>query len=146
MFYLQRLKHNTKQFACMCNDINSFKILKLPKNDIYPCSKRDTMKSIPTNLIINSGKLFINMKKYNNELKVFKQKTLLGENNKLFDTDIYYDNLLTNDKYILTIQPGVLYSFKSYEENTMIQIFYKSCDYMDYYKYKKDDNYINSAQ
>jgi len=130
----------------MCNNVNSFKILKLSKYDIYPCSKRDTMKSIPTNLIINSGKLIINMKKYNNELKMFNQKTLFGENNKLFDTDIYYDNLLANDKYILTIQPGVLYSFKSYEENTIIQIFYKYGDYMDYYKYEKDDNYINFAQ
>ena len=146
MFYLQNFKHNTKKFACMCNNVNSFKILKLSKYDIYPCSKRDTMKSIPTNLIINSGKLIINMKKYNNELKMFNQKTLFGENNKLFDTDIYYDNLLANDKYILTIQPGVLYSFKSYEENTIIQIFYKYGDYMDYYKYEKDDNYINFAQ
>ena len=145
MFRFQNLKQKFGRFSYFGNYVNSFQILNLTKHDIYPHFEKDIMKNVPSNLIINSGKLMINMKKYDNNLKTFNQKTLFAENNILYETDKENDLVLTNKKYILTIAPNVFYSFYSYDDNTNFQLFYKSDDSIKYYAYHNNNKYSVSS-
>lgn len=133
-------KHIGRYFTCKY--INNIQILNLSKHDIYPHFEKEIMKNVPTNLIINSGKLMINMKKLNKNNKILKQKTLFAENNILYETDKYNEIILTNKKYFLTITPSVFYSFYSYDNNTNFQLFYKSNDSIPYYTYQINNKYF----
>ena len=64
MFHFQNLKQKFGKFSYFGNYINSFQIINLAKHDIYPDFQKEIMKTFRTNLIINSGKLMINMKKF----------------------------------------------------------------------------------
>jgi hypothetical protein len=67
------------------------------------------MKNVPTNLIINSGRLMINMKKFDKNNKILKQKSLFAENDILYETEEDHDLILANQKYVLTIAPSVFF-------------------------------------
>ena len=141
MFRYQNLKKNFGRFSYFGNYVNSFQIINLTKNDTYPNFEKEIMKNIPTNLIINSGKLMINMKKFDKNYKILKKKSLFAENNILYKTKQDHDLIITNQKYIITIAPSVFYSFKSYENNTNFQLFYKSDDSIRYYTYQENNKY-----
>lgn len=64
MFRFKNLKQQFCRFSYFGNYVNSFQILNLAKHDIYPHFEKEIMKNVPSNLIINSGKLMINMKKF----------------------------------------------------------------------------------
>lgn len=145
MFRYQNLKQNFGRFSYFGNYVNSFQIINLTKNDIYPNFEKEIMKNIPTNLIINSGKLMINMKKFDKNYKIFKKESLFAENNILYKTEQDRDLIITNQKYIITIAPSVFYSFKSCENNTNFQLFYKSDDSIRYYTYQKNNKYSLSS-
>ena len=140
MFRFQNLKQKFGRFSYFGNYVNSFQILNLAKHDIYPHFEKDIMKNVPSNLIINSGKLMINMKKFNKNNKILKQKSLFAENDILYETEEDHDLIFTNQKYILTIAPSVFYSFYSYDNNTNFQLFYKSYDSIRYYTYQTNLN------
>ena len=133
MFRFQNLKQKFGRFSYFGNYVNSFQILNLTKHDIYPHFEKNIMKNVPSNLIINSGKLMINMKKYDKNKKTFNKKTLFAENNILYETEKDHDLILTNKKYVLTIAPSVFYSFYSYDNITNFQLFYKSDYSIKYY-------------
>jgi uncharacterized FlgJ-related protein len=78
MFRFQNLKQKFGQFSYFGNNVNSFQILNLTKHDIYPHFEKEIMKNAPSNLIINSGKLMINMKKYDKNKKTYNKKTLFA--------------------------------------------------------------------
>lgn len=145
MFRFQNLKQKFGRFSYFGNYVNSFQILNLAKHDIYPHFEKEIMKNVPTNLIINSGRLMINMKKFDKNNKILKQKSLFAENDILYETEEDYDLILTNQKYVLTIAPSVFYSFYSYDNNTNFQLFYKSDDSIRYYTYQTNNNYSVSA-
>ena len=145
MFRFQNLKQKFGRFSYFGNYVNSFQILNLAKHDIYPHFEKESMKNVPTNLIINSGRLMINMKKFDKNNKILKQKSLFAENDILYETEEDYDLILTNQKYVLTIAPSVFYSFYSYDNNTNFQLFYKSDDSIRYYTYQTNNNYSVSA-
>ena len=140
MFRFQNLKQKFGRFSYFGNYVNSFQILNLAKHDIYPHFEKEIMKNVPTNLIINSGRLMINMKKFDKNNKILKQKSLFAENDILYETEEDHDLILTNQKYILTIAPSVFYSFYSYNNNTNFQLFYKSYDSIRYYTYQTNLN------
>lgn len=77
MFRFQNLKQKLDRFSYFGNYVNSFQILNLTKHDIYPHFEKDIMKNVPSNLIINSGKLMINMKKYDKIKKLLIKKHYL---------------------------------------------------------------------
>jgi len=77
MFRIQNLKQKFGRFSYFGNYVNSFQILNLTKHDIYPHFEKDIMKNVPSNLIINSGKLMINMKKYDKIKKLLIKKHYL---------------------------------------------------------------------
>jgi hypothetical protein len=145
MFHFQNLKQKFGRFSYFGNYVNSVQIINLAKHDIFPHFQKYIMKTGRTNLLINSGKLMVNMQKYDNNLKTFNQKTLFAENNILYETDKENDLVLTNKKYILTIAPNVFYSFYSYDDNTNFQLFYKSDDSIRYYTYETNNKYFMSS-
>ena len=145
MFRFQNLKQKFGRFSYFGNYVNSFQILNLAKHDIYPHFEKKIMKNVPTNLIINSGRLMINMKKFDKNNKILKQKSLFAENDILYETEEDHDLILTNQKYILTIAPSVFYSFYSYDNNTNFQLFYKSDDSIRYYTYQTNNKYFVSS-
>ena len=145
MFFIQNLKQKFGRFSYFGNYVNSFQILNLAKHDIYPHFQKEIMKNVPTNLIVNSGKLMINMKKFDKNNKILKQKSLFAENDILYDTEKKHDLILTNKKYVLTIAPYVFYSFYSYDDNTNFQLFYKSDDSIKYYTYHNNNKYSVSS-
>lgn len=145
LFRFQNLKQKFGRFSYFGNYVNSFQILNLEKHDIYPHSEKKIIKNVPTNLIINSGKLMINLKKIDKNNKFLKQKTLFAENDILYHTEQDLDVILTNQKYILTIAPSVFYSFYSYDNNTDFQLFYKSDDSIRYYTYQTNNKYSVSS-
>ena len=146
MFRFQNLKQQFGRFSYFGNYVNSFQIINLPKHDIYPHFEKDIMKNVPSNLIINSGKLMINMKKYDKNKKTFNKKTLFAENDILYETEEDHDLVLTNQKYVLTIVPGVFYSFYSYDDITNFQLFYKSDDSIKYYTYHNNKYSVSSVE
>ena len=145
MFRFQNLKQKFGKFSYFGNYINSFQIINLAKHDIYPDFQKEIMKTFQTNLIINSGKLMINMKKYDKNKKTFNKKTLFAENDILYETEEDHDLVLTNQKYVLTLAPNVFYSFYSYDDNTNFQLFYKSDDLIKYYTYERNNKYFISS-
>lgn len=145
MFRFQNLKQKFGKFSYFGNYINSFQIINLAKHDIYPDFQKEIMKTFRTNLIINSGKLMINMKKYDKNKKTFNKKTLFAENDILYETEEDHDLVLTNQKYVLTLAPNVFYSFYSYDDNTNFQLFYKSDDLIKYYTYERNNKYFISS-
>lgn len=145
MFKFINLKSKFGRFSYFGNYTNSIQFLNLAKHDIYPNFENEIMKDYPTNLIINSGKLMINMKKYDKNKKNFNIKTLFAENNILFETQKDNDLVLTNQKYILTIEPSVFYSFYSYDNITNFQLFFKSDDSIKYYTYHNNNKYSLSS-
>jgi hypothetical protein len=145
MFRFQNLKQKFGRFSYFGNYVNSFQILNLAKHDIYPHSEKEIMKNVPTNLIVNSGKIIINLKKFDKNSKLLKQKTLFAENDILYRTEQDHDLIITNQKYILTIAPSVFYSFYSYDNNTNFQLFYKSDDSIRYYTHQTNNNYSVSS-
>lgn len=146
MFRFQNLKQKFCRFSYFGNYVNSFQILNLAKHDIYPHFQKLIMKNFPTNLIVHSGKIIINMKKIDKRHNVLKQKTLFAENNILYETDKDNDLVLTNQKYVLTIAPGIFYSFYSYDNNTNFQLFYKSDDSIKYYTYNNNKYLLSSIE
>lgn len=145
MFRFQNLKQKFGRFSYFGNYVNSFQILNLAKDDIYPHSEKEIMKNVPTNLIVNSGKIIINLKKFDKNSKLLKQRTLFAENDILYRTEQDRDLIITNQKYILTIAPNVFYSFYSYDNNTNFQLFYKSDDSIRYYTYQTNNKYSVSS-
>lgn len=134
MFRFQNLKQKFSKFSYFGNYVNSFQILNLTKHDIYPHFEKYIIKNVPSNLIINTGKLMINMKKYDKDKKTFIKKTLFAESDILYQTEEDHDLILTNKKYVLTIAPTTYYSFYSYDDNTNFQLFYKSDDSIKYHQ------------
>ncbi len=151
LFRYQNLKQKFGNFSYFGNFVNSFQILNLAKHEIYPHFNKELMKNVPSNLIINSGKIMINMRKYNKKEKTFNEKTLFAENDILYDRDNDCDLILTNQKYVLTIAQNVFYSFYSYDNNTNIQLFYRSNDSNDsndsiqYYTSQPNNKYSVSS-
>jgi len=127
MFRFHNLKQKFAHFSYSGNYVNSFQFLNLTKHDIYPHFEKEIMKNVPTNLIVHSGKLIINMKKFDKNNKSFKEKSIFAENDLLYETEEDHDLILTNQKYVFTIAPCVFYSFYSYD-STNFQLFYKSDD------------------
>lgn len=127
MFYTyQNLKQKFGQFYFFGDRINSIQFMNLAKHNLYPHLESKIMKNVSTNIIINSGKLMIDMKKLNENRKIVNQKILFAENNILYETDKNNDIVLTNKKYIITILPNIYYSFYSYDSNTNFNLFYMS--------------------
>ena len=148
MFHFKNLKQKFSKFSYFGNYVNSFQILNLTKHDIYPHFEKKIMKNVPTNLIVHSGKLMINMKKFDKNNKIIKQKSLFAENNILCETEEDNVLILTNKKYILTIEPCVFYSFYSYDNITNFQLFYKSNNSIKYYTHQNNNNkyFISSIE
>lgn len=146
IFRFQNLKQKFGRFSYFGNYVNSFQILNLAKHDIYPHFEKEIMKNVPSNLILHSGKLIINMKKYDKNKKTFNKKKIFAENNILYETYKDNDLILTNKKYVLTIAPGVFYSFYSYDNNTIFQLFYKSDDSIKYYTCNNNKYSVSSIE
>ena len=146
LFRFQNLKQKFHRFSYFGNYVNSFQILNLDKHDIYPHFNKQIMKNVPTNLIVNSGKLIINMNKYDKNKKTFNKKTLFAENHILYETKEESDLILTNQKYVLTIAPNVFYSFYSYHHITNFQLFYKSDDSIKYYTCHNNKYSVSSIE
>ena len=77
----------------------------------------------------------------------FKQVNLYEEANfdltkNIKDSEI----VLTTKPYILTIAPSMLYSFYSYDHNTIFQMFFKSDDNIKYYTFIKNKCYISNIE
>ena len=144
MFCFKNIKQKFGQFYHFADYVNSFQILNLAKHEIYPHFEKQIMKNYTTNLIINSGKLLVNMKKFDKNNRILKQKILFAENNILYETYEDHDLILTNQKYILTISPNVFFSFYSYD-NTNFQLFYKSDSSIRYYTYHNNNTYSVSS-
>ena len=141
MFRFQNIKQKFGRYSLFGDYVNNFQILNLKKHEIFPYFEKEIIKNVPTNLIINSGKLMINMKKFNKN-KILKQKTLFAEKDILHETEGDDDIILTKQKYVLTIAPNVFYSFYSYDDNTNFQLLYKSDISFRYYIYQKNNKYL----
>jgi len=85
------LKRKFGQFSYFGNYVNSFQILYLTKHDIYPHFEKHIMKNVPSNLIIKSGKLMINMNNYNKIKKLLIKKILFPKNHILYETEEDHD-------------------------------------------------------
>jgi hypothetical protein len=86
------------------------------------------MKNVPSNLIIKSGKLMINMNNYNKIKKLLIKKILFPKNHILYETEEDHDLVLTNQNFMLTIVPSIFYSYDDNTNNawleTYIYLFY----------------------
>lgn len=127
MFQFQNIKNIKNKLGKISygNFFNTIQILSLNKHEIYPNFSDNFMKNYKTHIIINSGKLIIDMKKFDKKTKNFKYQCLFAESDILYKTTNNNDIILTDKKYILTIKPCVFYSFYAYD-NTNFQLFYKS--------------------
>lgn len=143
MYHFKNLKQNFACFSYFGNNVNSFQFLKLVKHDIYPHFQRQIMRNSQTNIIINSGKLIIDMKKYDKKNQKYQYESLFAEDDILLKTENDRDIILTNRKYILTIISGVYYSFYSYDY-TDFQLFFKSNNSITYYTFQ-NNKYSNSS-
>ena len=140
MFRYFNLKQKYGRISYFGNYVNSFQILQLAKHDIYPHHNKQLMKNVPTNIIINSGKLVVNMK----NIKKDTECTIFAEDDKLIQCEEDHDIILTDRKYVLTIAPGIFFNFYSYEKSDF-QLFYKSDDSIKYYTFNNKNNYDISS-
>lgn len=140
MFFFKNVKQTSGVYSYVGNYINSFQLIHMAKHDIYPSFQQEVMTKVPTNLIINSGKLIINMKKYNKSSNKLIQKSIFAESNILYKIEKDNDIILTNHKYIFIIEPNIFYSFYSYDNNTNFQLFFKSENSIKYYIYNNINN------
>lgn len=125
MFHFKNLTTKFGNYSYSGNYVNKFKFVNLVKHECYPHFNKEIIKNVPTYLIINYGKLMINMNKFNKKNKTIDKVSIFAENDTLFKTDEDCDIVLTNQKYIFIIAPCVNYTFYSYD-NTSFQMFYKS--------------------
>ncbi len=124
MFYLfKNLKNSSGKYSHLTNYVNTLQFITLPKHDIYPHYNNFLMKDVQTNIIVHSGKLLLNLNKFQKKNK--ENKALFCEPSILFKTEKEHDIILTNQKYILTIPPGILFSFYSYD-TAIFQLMFKS--------------------
>ena len=142
MFRIHNLKYKFGNFSHFGNYFNTFQEINLNKYSIYPHFEKELMKSVPTYLLIDKGKLVINMKKYNKKSKKFINKTIFGENNILYEMKNNNDIILTNQKYIITILPNTLFSFFAHE-NSKFKLFFTSNKSINYYTYDINNNNYN---
>jgi hypothetical protein len=142
MFRIHNLKYKFGNFSHFGNYFNTFQEINLNKYSIYPHFEKELMKSVPTYLLIDKGKLVINMKKYNKKSEKFINKTIFGENNILYEMKNNNDIILTNQKYIITILPNTLFSFFAHE-NSKFKLFFTSNKSINYYTYDINNNNYN---
>lgn len=142
MFRIQNLKNTFGRYSFYGNYINSFQIIHLAKHDIYPQYNQYLRKNYPTNILVSSGKLLVNIhdSKKNNNISLYAENHNLTKNIK--DSEI----VLTTKPYILTVAPSMLYSFYSYDHNTIFQMFFKSDDNIKYYTFIKNKCYISNIE
>ena len=143
MFYIcKNLKNSACKYSYVSNYTNSLQLITLSKHDIYPHFNNFLMKSVPTNIIVHSGKLLINLIKLDKLNK--ENKTLFCEPSSLCDSNKERDIILTNQKYILTIPPKIFFSFYSYEPATF-QLMFKSDNTIQNYIINKNNTIIMSS-
>lgn len=142
MFRIQNLKTKFGIFSYYGNYVNSFQVINLAKHDIYPHYNQELKKNCPTNILVSSGKLLVNVHdaKNNNKISLYAENHNLTKNIK--DSEI----VLTTKPYILTIAPSMLYSFYSYDHNTIFHMFFKSDDNIKYYTFIKNKCYISNIE
>jgi hypothetical protein len=142
MFRFQNIKSTFGIFSYNANYINSFQIVNLAKHDIYPQYNQHLRKNCPTNILVSSGKLLVNIhdSKKNNKISLYAEKNNLTKCCQ--DSEFF----LTNKPYILTIAPSMLYSFYSYNHDTIFQMFLKSDDNIKYYTFIKNKCYISNIE
>jgi len=125
LYRFKNLAQNFGNISYNGNNINSMQFINLKKHNIFPDFNNLFMKHNPSYLIVNSGKIVINMKKYDKKNKYMKNVTLFAEDNILYKQFYDKDIILTDKKYIITIFPHVYFSFYSYD-NTNFQLYFKS--------------------
>ena len=145
MYRYQNLTRSFGKLSHLGNYVNSLQLINLYKHDIYPHFNNKFMQKVSTNIIVHSGKLLIDMEKYDNKTNKFNFHTIFAENELLYETEKDHDIILTDQKYIITIYPGIYYSFYSYDNDTLFQLFYKSDDSIRYYTYQTNNKYSLSS-
>ncbi len=113
MYKIHCLKYN---FFTNYNNLN----INLKKLNYYPSDNNLLIKNIYTYILVNSGKLILELNNSIND----KNKILYAEKKKLYETTINKDKLLINNKYVLIINPNIYYSFLAFE-NSNFTIFHK---------------------
>ena len=141
MYRYQNLTRSFGKLSHLGNYVNSLQLINLYKHDIYPHFNNKFMQKVSTNIIVHSGKLLIDMEKYDNKTNKFKFHTIFAENELLYETEEDHDIILTDQKYIITIYPGIYYSFYSYDNDTLFQLFYKSDGIISEYSKDRKNNY-----
>jgi len=131
---------------------NTLQHINLAKHDIYPHFNNSVMRDTQTTLIINSGKLLINLydAKINKEISLFAENDCLCglsldddksvSNNAKMHRDVVY----TNKKYALYIYPNIFYKFYSFD-NSNFQMMFNSNRSINYYTFNKINNYFVSS-
>ncbi len=146
MFYSFKnfTKYNGK-YSSITNSVNSLQLITLSKHDVFPYNNKFFMKNVPTNIIIHTGKILINLNKQN-QLNKIENRVLFCEPFKLFTTDKDNEITLTEEKYILTIPPKIFFSFYSYE-TAIFQLMFKSNNLIRNYTINRKKNiYISSIE
>ncbi len=73
MFYLfKNLKNSSGKYSHLTNYVNTLQFITLPKHDIYPHYNNFLMKDVQTNIIVHSGKLLLNLNKFQKKIKRIK--------------------------------------------------------------------------
>lgn len=145
MYRFLNIKSQYGKFSYYSNYINSFHMINLGKYDSYPSLSEEFKKNVPTNILVSSGKLSVNI----HDIKTKKNIYLYAGKNNLIKNDKDGYIFLTNKPYVLTIAPSMLYSFYSCEYDTIFQMFFKSDDNIKYYTYTENQckisniNYLN---
>lgn len=146
MFRFKNLNNKFSGYSNLyTNAINTFQFINLAKHDIYPHFNHAVMRDTPTTLIINSGKLLVNLY----HVKLRKEISLFAEDNYLSQLNQEEENLAsnsdsiihTNEKYALYIYPGIFYSIYSYD-NSNFQIMFNSNKIINYYSFNRNNKYF----
>ena len=142
MFRIHNLKSTFGRYSYYGNYVNSFQVINLAKHDIYPHYNQELKKNCPTNILVSSGKLLVNVHdaKNNNKISLYAEKNNLSKYGQ--DSEL----VLTNKPYVLTIAPSMFYSFYSYDHDTIFQMLFKSDNSIKYYTYRKNKCTISKIE
>lgn len=125
MYKIKTLNVRFNNFSYFGNCINSIQFLKLSKHESYPQYNNFIKRNEITHILINSGKLVVNMEKINKKSKKRVSETLFLENELVYKIEDDHDLIINNQPYIFKINPNVFFNVYAYSTTSM-QIFYKS--------------------
>ena len=139
MYRIHNLKKKFNRLSYTGNLINTLQFFDLNKQEIYPHFNTYLMRREPTNIILHTGKLLINMKNDKND-----KTKLIVEKDKTYEMEEDHDLLITENNHVISINPDIYFNFIAYEDS-MFQLNFKSGNIIKYYTYHQNQKYIYSS-